>query len=319
MVQVHSLQSEEGRKLNGRRAIVLRSVEGGRRWECRMEMERAAHDTKSLKPDNLKPFSRLPLPGQNDSQRGYVSPGDMENLCPKLCELLVYDKNMGRDYSPSDIMLSGFAGAALSAMGQWNFEYFTPIQLEQMAGVLGLAKICIGGELWGTESVLVALVEGDPMYMDVLAQTMYWTGHIIEYSDSVQHLDRDWSGPPTKLTPDQDDDAYIKTMTNGPYCIFQHMNRQVFCEGFWAAMRRSEFVHLVAQRFLRIIAREEQQTKDGKKLGKTARTSLVALVPGVLLPTRVTAANYILEHVEARLSSPSEMTPDAINALLEAR
>lgn len=321
MVHVHSLKSPQGKELNGKRALVLRFSESIGRWECRMELEQDEVDTKAFKPENLRPFCRLPLPDEDDMNRGNAV--DMETICPKLCELLVYYKDMGRSYSPSDIMLQGYAGAAFMRMGQMNFEYFVTTQIEQMAGVLGLANICQQGDLWGTESVLVALIEGDPMYMDVLAQTMYWTGQIKKVDDDNpdEHIHSEWDIPPSKLTPDQDDAAYVTTMWEGPYMILKSMNRYVCKPAFWAAMRRSEFAHCLAHRFLRIIAREALGTKDGLKLGKIARASLSELIDGLdLIPNVVSkeTANFILEKSTLSFSGTLSLV-DKINYLLQRK
>ena len=320
MVRVHSLQSAAGKELNDGRALVLRFVESAGRWECRMELEQDELGTKAFKPENLKLCPRKPLPGESDSRRGLAT--DMENLCPKLCELLVYFRDKpGKRYRPSEIMLGGYGGMAFSRMDQWNFEYFNAFQMEQMAGALGLANICKEGDLWGTESVLVALVEGDPMYMDVLAHTMYWTGQIKKVDDSNpgEHNYAEWDVPPTQLTPDQDYEPYVKTMAEGPYFILKSMNRYVFKPAFWAAMRRSEFAYCLAHRFLRILAREAKGTKDGRKLGKIARASLVELVPGVEPISEivsVTTADHILQESKNVMKGPS-LNANDVNALLQ--
>lgn len=59
----------------------------------------------------------------------------------------------------------------------------------------------------GAEEVLFALLEGDPMYVDVLIQTIHWTGLIDHDGDSNDKKFSDGFSncpPPTNLTPDQD-------------------------------------------------------------------------------------------------------------------
>jgi len=76
------------------------------------------------------------------------------------------------------------------------------VQMEQMDGVLGLASMCEEC-VERAEGVLFALLEGDPVYIDVLIQTIHWMGQIDhDYCGREQHDGFDV--PPTELTPDQD-------------------------------------------------------------------------------------------------------------------
>lgn len=59
-----------------------------------------------------------------------------------------------------------------------NFQFFNCDQMEVMAGVLSLANNCQQAEEPGTCDVLFALLEGDSMYLEALAQTLYHTGYI---------------------------------------------------------------------------------------------------------------------------------------------
>ena len=157
---VKGLASDGGKKLNGKRCIVIRRVEGEGRYEVRVE---GKPSTFALKEDALAPLPRLPLP--THSRRG------SDSTPRSLCELLLYYKGSGPgrdpDFSPSSIYLSGFAARQLSDIGSSNLLYMVQCQIEQLSGVVGLASICQDGEK-GAEKVLFALLEGDEMYVDVL-------------------------------------------------------------------------------------------------------------------------------------------------------
>jgi len=129
IVKIHGLRSSAGRKLNGKRAAVLQSVdnkndgeeEQQERWQVRVELEEQPNATRALKPAYLQPLPRLPLP--TGPKRGFAVRVD-ETLVPKLCELLVYFKRESRDsnphgdgFQPSDIAFVGPAAAALNLMG----------------------------------------------------------------------------------------------------------------------------------------------------------------------------------------------------------
>ena len=76
--------------------------------------------------------------------------------------------------------------------------------MEQLAAVLALGSICADCEEEGCADTLFALLEGDPMYVDVLIQSIHWTGLIDREDLDDESFSRGFSNvPPTKLTPDQ--------------------------------------------------------------------------------------------------------------------
>lgn len=269
---VKGLSSEGGKKLNGKRCAVIRRVEGEGRYEVRVE---GKPSTFALKESALAPLPRMPLP--THSSRG----SSRFPSARSLCELLLYYKGSGPgrdpDFSPSRIFLSGFAATQLNDdIGSSNLLYLVDTQIEQLAGVVGLASICEDGEK-GAEKVLFALLEGDEMYVDVLIQTMHWTGFIGSEDEGEDCRDEFHNIPPWELTGDQETKQYCKLMSTGPLLLLVEMTRYKFGTALFEALKRSEFYHLLVQRLLRLIAREAIGTRDGKRLGPMARKILSKL------------------------------------------
>lgn len=158
LCEVGGLKSDAGKKLNGRRCAIIRYVAEDGRYEVRMEKESGKDATFALKEANLTPLEKLVLP--THSQRG-------SNSSPRsLCELLLYYKGSGPytepTFSPSRIVLAGYAGRQLDHIGSSNLMWLVQVQIEQLAGAVGLASTCQDYEEDGAEKVLFALLEGDP-------------------------------------------------------------------------------------------------------------------------------------------------------------
>jgi len=238
-----------------------------------------------------------------------------DDLNCTLCQLLLWHRD---GYEPPETMLQGYAAMAFMRMGQGNFMYFTSGQMEQMAAVLALANICVQGEEPSTCDVLFALLEGDIMYLEVLAQTLYWTG-FIGPEDSCKNDNAFYNCPPTKLMPDQEERAYIRVMKEGPLLLLHEMTKYKLGMALFAALKKQcQFYHLLVQRLLRLAAREALKTKDGKALGKMARLILGDGILGVnVAAISKNAASDILENAVAVLTSPEAATNEAIKGLLE--
>jgi hypothetical protein len=300
IVRIHSLQSAGGKLLNDRRAAVLSFDEQSQRFEVKLEIDNDPDQiniTKSVKESNLRLEPRLPLPDATCMQRGVATTFD-EHTSRTLAQLLLWYRG---SYRVPETMLTGFASMAFAAMNEMNFMYFVAVQMEQMGGVLMLAKICVQGEEEGTSDVLFALLEGDTMYLETLAQTIYWTGYIGP-EDENQDANSFSDCPPTSLTPDQTKHAYIRTLSEGPLLLLQEMTRYKLGMALFEALRQCQFYHLLVRRLLRIVAREAQETKDGVKLGRLARVILGKgiLARGSLLqPVSVETAENILENAES--------------------
>lgn len=240
---------------------------------------------------------------------------DMEGMNRTLCELLLWYRD---GYAPPETMLMGYASMAFMRMGQQNFMYFTSTQMEQMAAVLSLANVCQQAEEAGTCDVLFALLEGDTMYLEAVAQTLYWTGYVGP-EDECTNENAFYNCPPTKLTPDQEQSAYIRVMDEGPLSLLHEMTKYKLGMALFAALKKCQFYHLLMQRLLRLTAREALQTSDGRALGKKARAIIGNGILGcvkVAVVSKTTAAN-ILENTASVLESPQTATDEAIKGLLE--
>ena len=306
--EVDGLKSASGKTLNKRRCAVIRHVAEEDRYEVRMENEKGKDSTFALKEANLSPMEKLVLPTHN--RRG------SESSARSLCELLLYHKGSGPFtdpvFSPSRIILSGYASRCLEHIGSSNLQWLVDTQLEQLSAVTGLASISQDGER-GAEQVLFALLEGDPMYVDVLIQTIHWTGLIDHDGDSNNDkFSSEFSNcPPTQITGDQESKPYVKLMSTGPLRLLVEMTRYKFGGALFAALTESEFYSLFIQRLLRLIGREAIGTYDGIKLGKMARAILLKLCPVVNLKKPLTdtdKANHLLEKTSRNL--PSEWVLD---------
>ena len=65
IVSIHSLQSEGGKKLNGKRGIVIRKVkddQGALRFEVKVKGTKPTNSSTALKPGNLTVEEKLSLP-----------------------------------------------------------------------------------------------------------------------------------------------------------------------------------------------------------------------------------------------------------------
>mmetsp|Transcript_32792 Transcript_32792/g.69192 ORF Transcript_32792/g.69192 Transcript_32792/m.69192 type:complete len:312 (+) Transcript_32792:436-1371(+) len=309
--------------MNGTRAFLIKFHSDLGRYEVRLENESEPNATKAIKTANLTPTVRKPLP--TGMYRGFADINDMHNMPAKLCELLLYFKGSGPgrepDFSPSEIIFTGYGSMAFQRMGEHNFMHFVSVQLEQMGGVLGLGNLCREAGEAGTEAVVFALLEGDEMYIDVLIQTMHWTGLIdSEDVDNEIYLSGFSNVPPTKLTADQESAPYVRTMKEGPILILECVAKYSFAPALWAALERSEFYHLLIQRFLRWAAREAKNTRDGKALGGKARNLLSSMYPDIAgrlnRPVSNEVADKILAVASALLSNPSAVNADNLQKLL---
>lgn len=156
--------------------------------------------------------------------------------------------------------------------------------MEWVAGTYALGDIIQKGGASAVEDVVFALLEGDPMYIDVLIVTLTGTPFIgpedlakekiilfHEYRDSRQ-----------QMTPDQDDEVYIKFLKIGPLRILQAAARLKLGVGFFVALRKSPVFHFLVQRLLRIIGREGTETPDGVALGGICRELLPLICDGMM-------------------------------------
>lgn len=130
LVSIHSLQSEGGKKLNGKKGLVIRKVkddQGESRFEVKIRGTKPVNSSTALKPVNLTVEERLPLPKEGGRPRGYVEDTtDQAEQCSILAELLVMQTE---DYAAPKTSLAGFPAMAFSELGQYNFTGFTAMQV----------------------------------------------------------------------------------------------------------------------------------------------------------------------------------------------
>jgi hypothetical protein len=204
------------------------TTEPSQRFEIKLEndpdSDRDERSTQAIKESNLRLEPRLPLPDETCNERGHVTLTSYSAETTRtLAQLPLWYRG---DYRVPETMLSGYASMAFTRLDQYNFQYFTAGQMEQVAGVLALANLCVQGKELVTADVVFALLEGDTMYVETLAQTIYWTGYIgpeDENPDEIIFGDT----PPTNLTPDQTKDAYSWTLSEGPLLLLQESSEKV--------------------------------------------------------------------------------------------
>jgi hypothetical protein len=131
IVRIHSLQSESGQKLNGKRGIVIRKVvdpNGGPvRFEIKVEKVTPSKATSALKPANLTVEEPLPLPEEGGKPRGrVVIPPMYDEIFRDLAELLLMKTE---EYLPPKAMLVGLPAMAMGQLGQMNYGCFTAVQV----------------------------------------------------------------------------------------------------------------------------------------------------------------------------------------------
>jgi len=130
VVSVHSLQSEGGKKLNGKKGLVIRQVkddQGEIRYEVKVKGTNPVNSSTAIKPANLTLQDKLPLPQEGGRPRGYVEDTtDQYEQCQILAELLVMRNEF---YEAPETRLAGFPAMAFSELGQYNFTGFTGMQV----------------------------------------------------------------------------------------------------------------------------------------------------------------------------------------------
>ena len=134
------------------------------------------------------------------------------------------------------------------------------------------------------EDVIFALLEGDPMYIDVFIVTMTNTPFIGPEDKAKEKLllFHEYRDARTQLTPDQDDVAYGRTLKTGPMFILQELGKLKMGAALFAAMQKSKVYPLLIHRFMRLIGREGLGNEDGIELGPICRDLLPKLCKGTI-------------------------------------
>ncbi len=289
VVRMDSFTSEKRQCLNGSLAIVLRSVDGGARYEVKpaklREYTRNEKRTLSIDAKNLIAVRKLPL--ATGPYRGVIMKTSLDaGDAYVICELL--QRETCNHHVCAESQLRGFALMMLNEIPQEYRMMCSKQELENYAAIIGLAGICEHGGVEATMDCLLGLCQGNPMYMDVLCLSVSNTeyiGPLEKYLKGCLFRAHCKSYPHSKrfqadrVSPDQDHIFYIKFMNIGPLAICREMMKYNFRNAFFASIQRSDYFHLLIVKMLRIIARETLGKSDGFYLGQTCRV----LLPYMLL------------------------------------
>ena len=160
--------------------------------------------------------------------------------------------------------------------------------MEWVAAMYAMGDIIKQNGPSAVEDVIFALLEGDPMYVDVFMVTMTGTPFIgpEDLAKEKIILFHEFKDSRHQITPDQDDEVYIKFFQIGPFQILKEAAKLKLGTALFAAMTKAPVFHLLVQRLLRLIGRESEGTPDGEALGPTARELLPKICDG-LMPTAI--------------------------------
>jgi hypothetical protein len=156
---------------------------------------------------------------------------------------------------------------SLGQIGQFNMEHCNFLQMEQLASILhALTNVCKQGDEAGTHDVLFALLERDTMYMEAMAIRFFATPFLgpaeVFVEDNGRGFDEcSFGQQPTKLTPNQDQSAYIQCMKEVTLQLMKEMANYKLGQAFFAAMRDCQLFYFVTQRLMRLVAQEALETR----------------------------------------------------------
>jgi hypothetical protein len=204
---VHSLQSERGKALNGKRCILLEYLSDDDRWKVQIQDETI---TTALKVSNLK-LARPPVGATHPeymemvfwymgqmplingggkpenkyrSARGVTFVDDEPNYrARKFVELLDFGTD---EYQPHQTIMHGEVGRYYSVVPEASQSCdVTNPNLEYMAACLALAGICYGASMGAMDcgdgrpdAVVFALLESAPVSLSVLLSHLVSTHYI---------------------------------------------------------------------------------------------------------------------------------------------
>ena len=173
--------------------------------------------------------------------------------------------------------------------------------MEQIGGILALSHL-------GKEKInelAFALLEADPMIIDVMISTFTGTPHMGVDTPPVNlhHLlvkDR----PNTELTGDQESDVYIVFISRGPITLLQTLLYGEFYPAFQVALQRSSPFPLLVRRLLRIITREVEGTKDAMAVSFHCKGVLDISCDGIVINKLTRATEDIMARHTRFFSTP---------------
>ena len=339
LVLVQSLKSDFGRIMNGQPGIIVRYVPQHGRYEV-LTPSPNENPTVALKPENVRAVPRrLPIPQKQE--RGCVFDPEV-GMMNVLAELLVRKTD---EYTPSDTMLQGYAAMALQQIDMDDRMNLGCLDMEQCAGILAMARVCLEGEDMAAEECVAVLLQRESMHLDVITLLITQTPYFGPPEDKKSNtewadVESDWNcsryyAPDDAFTPDQTHSSYCKFMSLGPLLFLKEMSKYDFCSPLFAEIQRVKWYHLLLRRFLRIIAREVEGAFDGKALGKLCRQIFphlvsrfdddgdkIYLVPRDVLkkmqeaPVSEDISSNILEKVNSVLGEEGSASEDNLRALL---
>jgi hypothetical protein len=302
IVVIHSLKSERGAELNGKRAIVISRDKD--RWVTKVEgKQNVEKKTTALKPDNLNIskktvgthpkymtlISWVRKVRYSNVSRGYRNArGIVYDDTPppararKLVELL---ERPDKGYIPNQTVLMGVALLYYGVVPEQSMNRNCTIyDIEHIVGLISLTAMCQGEKMQAKgcgdgepEAVLFALLEAAPMSITVLLEFLIRTPYIgpAENYSKVKDAFRT-AREACVLTPNQQNPDYCKAIRGGICLIYLLLkeagpSKTVFIR----VMIEHTLFPLLIQRLLHIVAREVMGTPDGKDLGSYARNILV--------------------------------------------
>jgi len=152
--------------------------------------------------------------------------------------------------------------------------------MEQVAGIAAIANICEQGGVCACEAAVFALLEGDPMCLDVICILLFRTPFIGPEQELDEREDEFANVEEDGLTPDQDSEAYCFFMEEGPLLLLSNLANWNFSSALFSSIRHSQYYAQAVQRIVRIIGREgmSHPSRDGLRLGKRCRKILPHLL-----------------------------------------
>jgi hypothetical protein len=303
IVLIHSLKSERGAELNGKRAIVI--SRDNDRWVTKVEgkqRQNAGIKTTALKPDNLN-ISKNPVGTHPEymtlitwakkerfsaASRAYRNArGIVYDDTPppararKLVELL---DRPHEGYMPNQTIIMGVALMYYSVVPEHSMnKNCTIYDIEHIVGLISLTAMCQGEMMQAKgcgdgepEAVLFALLEAAPMSITVLLEFLIRTPYIgpAENYSKVKDAFRT-AQKACVLTPNQQNPDYCKAMRGGICLIYLLLDEAGPSKTvFIRVMIEHALFPLLVQRLVRLVAREAMETPDGKDLGPFVRKIL---------------------------------------------
>jgi hypothetical protein len=185
--------------------------------------------------------------------------------------------------------------------------------MEQVAGITAIANACAQGGVSACEAAMFALLEGDPMCLDVICIMLFRTPFIGPDEELEKQENEFDCVEENGLTPDQDSAAYCSFMEAGPILLLSTMASWNFSSALFSSIRQSQFYTKAVQRIARIIAREAKvnPTRDGQRLGGLCRKILPHLLGSDVLSVdavRILKAKRVSTSVSSALLEP--LTPE---------